>query len=86
MYFRGDVETRRQESLREEKTWEVSGMDKTTRKDDKAPLKKDRQRRVESAGEDVERLLTGDPPLPREAWRRMRGWYRVRVYHALPPV
>ena len=27
-------------------------------------LKEDRQRRAETAGEDVERLLTGDPPLP----------------------
>ena len=36
-------------------------------------------------GEDIERLLTGDPPLTLEAWRRMRGWNRVTVDHALPP-
>ena len=30
-----------------------------------------------TSGEEVERLLTGDPPFPRKAWRRMRGWYRV---------
>ena len=24
-------------------------------------------------------------PLPRKAWRRVRGWYRVAVDHALSP-
>ena len=38
-----------------------------------------------TVGEDVERLLTGTPPIPRKAWRRMRGWYREEVDHALPP-
>ena len=47
----------------------------------RADLKKDRQRRAEAAGEYVERILTGDTPLPREAWRRMRVWYRVVVDH-----
>ena len=39
------------------------------------PLKEYRRRRVTTAGEAVESLFTWDPPLPREAWRRMRGWY-----------
>ena len=34
-------------------------------------LKGDRQRRVDMARENVERLLTGEPPLPCKAWRRM---------------
>ena len=33
----------------------------------------------------METLLTGDPPLPREPWKRMWGWYREAVDHALPP-
>ena len=38
-----------------------------------AALKGDRRRRVETAGKDVEPLLTGDPPpLPCEAGRRIR--------------
>ena len=39
---------------------------------------------METVGEDMERLLTRDPPLPHELWRRMRGWYRAAVDHALP--
>ena len=50
-----------------------------------AALKEDRRRQAETAGEDVERLLSGDPPLPCKSWRRMRGCYRVAVDHALPP-
>ena len=49
-----------------------------------AALKGDRRWRVETVGEDMERLLTRDPPLPHELWRRMRGWYRAAVDHALP--
>ena len=48
-------------------------------------LKEDRRRRVTMAGEEVEILLTGDPPLPREPCRRMRGWYIESVDHAPPP-
>ena len=33
-------------------------------------------------GEEVERPLIGDHPLPRKAWRRMREWYRAAVDHA----
>ena len=48
-------------------------------------LKEDRIRRAETVGEDVERLLSKDPPLPHESWRRMRSWYRAAVDHTLPP-
>ena len=47
------------------------------------------QGRQATAGEDVSRgsgeSVDLGPPLPREAWRRMRGWYREAVNHALPP-
>ena len=33
------------------------------------------------AGEEVERLMTRDPPLPHRAWRRMRGRYLEVVDH-----
>ena len=36
-------------------------------------IKEDRRRRVTTAGEEVESLLNGTPPLPHEAWRRMQG-------------
>ena len=48
-------------------------------------LKGDRKRRVEAAGTDVEALLGGDPPNAKEAWRRMKGWYRAAVNRAPPP-
>ena len=51
----------------------------------RAALKKYRRHWVDAEEEDVEQLLTGDPPLRREAWRRMRGWYRAAVDHAFPP-
>ena len=41
----------------------------------KESLKEDRRRRVTTTGEEVESLLTRDPPLPHEYLRRMRGWY-----------
>ena len=50
-----------------------------------AALKEDRRQRVEMVVEDVERLLSRDPPSPRKAWRRMWWWYRAAVDHALPP-
>ena len=43
----------------------------------RASLKGDRRRRVEDAGKDVEALLGEDPPNAKEAWRRMKGWYRA---------
>ena len=48
-------------------------------------LKGDRRQRVETTGEDVGQIFTRDPPIPCKAWRRMRGWYRAAVDHALPP-
>ena len=51
----------------------------------RASLKGDRKLRVEAAGADVEALLGGDPPNAKEAWRRMKGWYRDAVNRAPPP-
>ena len=48
-------------------------------------LKGDRKLRVEDVGKDVEALLGGDPPNPKEAWRWMKGWYKAAVNRALPP-
>ena len=50
-----------------------------------ASLKGDRKRRVETAGEEVETLLGADHPNPREAWRRLKGWYKSAVNRAPPP-
>ena len=33
----------------------------------------------------MESLLASDPPLIREAWIRMRGWYKDAVDHPPPP-
>ena len=51
----------------------------------RASLKGDRKRRVEDAGKDVEALLGGDPPNAKEAWRRMKGWYKAAANRAPPP-
>ena len=51
----------------------------------RAGLKGDSKRRVEDAGKDVEALLEGDPPNVKEAWRRMKGWYKAVVNRAPPP-
>ena len=48
-------------------------------------LKGDRKRRMEAAGTDVEELLGGEPPNAKEAWRRMKGWYKAAVNRAPPP-
>ena len=48
-------------------------------------LQGDRKRRVETAGTDVESLLGGDPPNPKEAWIWLKGWYKAAVNRALPP-
>ena len=50
-----------------------------------ARLKGDRKRRVEIAVEEVETLLGADPPNPKEAWRRLKGWYKAAVNRAPPP-
>ena len=51
----------------------------------RASLKEDRIQRVEAAGTDVEALLGGDPPNVKEAWRRMKRWYKDAVNRAPPP-
>ena len=40
---------------------------------------------MDTAGKYMERILNGDPPLPREAWRRMHGWYISAVDHSPSP-
>ena len=41
--------------------------------------------RIEEAGKEVEMLIVSDPLLHREAWHRMKGWYRAVVDHVPPP-
>ena len=50
-----------------------------------ASLQGDRKRRVEIAGQEVETLLAEDPPNAKEAWRRIKGWYKDAVNRAPPP-
>ena len=50
-----------------------------------ASLKGDRRRRAEEAGTEVETLLGSDPPPQREAWHRLKGWYRAAVDRDPPP-
>ena len=50
----------------------------------RASLKGYRKRRMEDAGKDVEGLLGGDPPNVKEAWLRMKGWYKAAVNRAPP--
>ena len=45
----------------------------------------DRRHRSEEAGAEVEALVGADPPLQREAWHRIKGWYQAAVDHAPPP-
>ena len=51
----------------------------------KASLAKDRRRRAEEAGAEVEALVKVDPPLIQEAWYRLQGWYKAAVDRAPPP-
>ena len=51
----------------------------------RASLKGDRKRRVGAVGTDVEALLGGYPPNAKEAWRRMKGWYKAAVNRSPPP-
>ena len=37
----------------------------------------DWQRSTVEAGTVMETLLTSDPPLIKEAWRQMKGWYKT---------
>ena len=50
-----------------------------------ASLKGDRKRMVETAGEEVETFIGVDPTNPKEAWRRLKGWYKAAVNRAPPP-
>ena len=50
-----------------------------------ASLAKDRRRRAEEAGVEVEALMKANPPLIQEAWYRLQGWYKAVVDRALPP-
>ena len=50
----------------------------------KASLKEDRRQRVAKAVSLVDSLLTSDLPLIREAWIRIRGWYKDAVDRPLP--
>ena len=47
-------------------------------------LSMDRKRRVEDSGHTIESLLTSDPPLIREAWVDMWGWYRYAANRPPP--
>ena len=51
----------------------------------KARLTMDRRRWIEEVGEEVEALMGADSHLHREAWHRIKGWYKAAFDHALPP-
>ena len=51
----------------------------------RASLQGGRKRRVETAGQKVETLLEEDPLNPKEAWRRLKGWYKSTVNRSPPP-
>ena len=51
----------------------------------RASLKGERKRRVEEAGKGVEALLGEDPPNAKDAWRRMKVWYRAAANRGPPP-
>ena len=51
----------------------------------RASLQGDRKRRVETAGQEVETLLGEEPPNPKEAWRRLKVWYKAAVNRSPPP-
>ena len=48
-------------------------------------MKAYQQRRVETAGGKIEDLLTSEPPLHKEVWHHMKGWYKVVDVRASPP-
>ena len=39
---------------------------------------------METAGQEVETLLGEDPPNAKEAWRRLKGWYKA-AFNRAPP-
>ena len=51
----------------------------------RASLQGGRKRRVEIVGQEVETLLGEDPLNAKEAWRRLKGWYKAAVNQYLPP-
>ena len=51
-----------------------------------AILKEDWHQRVETARGNMEDLLTSEPPLQKEAYNHMKGWYKVASGCASPPV
>ena len=51
----------------------------------KASFQEDRKRREEEAGSKVETLMGSEPPIHREAWKRIKGWYKAGVDRAPPP-
>ena len=54
-------------------------------KEIKESLAKERRRRAEEAGAEVEALMKADPPLAQEAWYCLQGWYKAAVDRAPPP-
>ena len=40
---------------------------------------------METAGQEVETLLGEDPPNAKEAWTRLKVWYKAAVNRAPPP-
>ena len=40
---------------------------------------------MDIAGEEVETSLGEDPPNAKEAWRRLKGWYKAAFNRAPPP-
>ena len=83
MGISGHVEACQKESLRAPVTCEVPGThsEAGTRHQHKPEEGPD----TEEVGEEVERLLGSDPPLHREAWHWMKGWYWAAVDRAPPP-
>ena len=51
----------------------------------KASLAADQKRRADEAGAEVEALVEADPPLIKEAWYCIHGWYKAAVDRAPPP-
>ena len=51
----------------------------------KVGLQDDRRRRAAKAGSAVDSLLVSNLPLIKEAWIRMRGWYKAAVNRPPPP-
>ena len=51
----------------------------------KASIQADRRQWSEMSGTDIETLLASNPPLVKEAWTRMKGWYQEAKDRAPPP-